>query len=504
METSTKLEKYHFSLKILIVSLMGLFFAVFIIYSFRLNFKWKLSIFMFLIVMPIFFLVKKKQKYAIIFLVLTLPLSLDFYIIHFKTLLYSVPISGFRISLFDLVFFYLFISWIFQLSKIRGMSIKFFPSFLLPFIGILFFLMLSSIASPIPFVIKIAYLWYAFINLLVFIFFANNLKDAKTIKILIIATIASGVIQSLLAIGQYFTGSTFGLEILGETERSYSLMTMGTTTVGRVAGTLGHPNRLSSFLGWVLTLNLAILFTLEKKREYILYIFSLIIMLIANFLTFSRGGWVSFVIAGAICCYWSLSKKIKKKIISGIIVSVTISLLIASAIAFVKPVKKRFFEYDFGAAATRLPLVQVALKMIEKNPFLGVGIGSFNAVSHKYDRTRKIISYSFPAPVHNEYLLIASELGIPSLALFLIILSVIFRVLYKLTKMSNEPAMKIFAIGFFCSWIGWCLHRMIAYDYVLLYPSSYISIGAIFAMYNISIDRKQKNEINKQSRTKVN
>jgi O-antigen ligase len=473
----------NFRIAILVVAIIGIGYSATTVIALGLDTKWTLTIVLLIICFSTFPLIKEKHKFALFFIVITLPIGLDFHFIHFPSLPYRLPINGLRITLFELIFFTLFIIWIFNLIRHNDLSVQFFPSFSVPYFGILILFLMSSINSPLPFEIKLAYIWYASINFLVFLFFANNVKDEEIISLIVKAMIVSGVIQSLLAIGQFITGSTFGIEIIGESEKGHWAMKSGAGLVHRVSGTVGHPNRLSSFLGWVLPLSIAMIFTAKKKRFYVLHFFSFAIVLIANILTFSRGGWISSFVSGTICCYWCLSKKFRIRFLSGLFVIAASCIFIASLIIFVNPVKQRLFGYDYGSFATRFPLAQVALSMITQSPFLGVGPGSYNAVSKQYDTTEVAISYIFPAPVHNEFLLIASEIGIPALILFLtIILFTLIRLL-QTARQSSQKKITYVAIGFFCSWIGWCLHRMIAYDYSLLYHYAFLAIGTIYAMH---------------------
>lgn len=475
------------------VIIIGIAYGTISVIALGYDTKWTLTFILFLICIPVFLLNREKKKLAIAFLILTLPLSLDIYLIRFDSLPYRVPISGLRITLFDIIFIPLFVFWFFRLiAKSENTNITI-PSILFLFIGIFIFFTFSSIISPLPYGIKIAYLWYSLVNILIILFIVSNVHDEKTVKYFVTLFIISGVVQSLLSIFQYMSGSTLGLDIIGESEKGYWSMKAGSGYINRVSGTLGHPNRLSSFLTGLFPLNLALIFIPVKKHKtliFLLYASSILIIVVANILTYSRGGLISLAVSGGLCSYWLLTKRFKIKILSALFVISAISITIIGTMTFVDPVRQRFIETDYGSLATRVPLSKVAFNMIRENPLLGVGPGSFNAESNKYDRTNQNISYSFPAPVHNEFLLIASEIGLPALFLFLSVLIITFKRLYKITKSNSNPILTYLAIGFFCSWVGWCLHRMIAYDYILLHSGPFMTLGIIYAMDNISCSNK--------------
>jgi O-antigen ligase len=131
-------------------------------------------------------------------------------------------------------------------------------------------------------------------------------------------------------------------------------------------------------------------------------------------------------------------------------------------------VRKRLFEEDYGTAQTRIPMGITALNIIRHHPWLGIGFTNYVLVAPRYDISAEGISYHFPRPVHNEFLLIAAELGIPALLLFLTILLVIFRYLLSLGRAKDDPVLPYLAVGFFGGWVGWCLHHQFEYLYSFL------------------------------------
>ena len=59
----------------------------------------------------------------------------------------------------------------------------------------------------------------------------------------------------------------------------------------------------------------------------------------------------------------------------------------------------------------RLDLIRKSLFLIQKSPILGVGLGSFIPATMNYELITNNYLYQ---PVHNIYLLLASELGLPA------------------------------------------------------------------------------------------
>jgi len=157
-----------------------------------------------------------------------------------------------------------------------------------------------------------------------------------------------------------------------------------------------------------------------------------------------------------------------------------------TTLALIKPIRVRLFEEDYGAAKTRIPMAAVASNMIYQHPWLGVGFVNYTSVSSRYDRTRESISYVFPWPVHNEFLLIAAELGLPALGLFLFILIVVFRMLFRIGHSHGDPFISHTAIGLFGGLAAWCIHLQVEFAYVLITMPIWAFIGVIQAMEQIA------------------
>ena len=113
----------------------------------------------------------------------------------------------------------------------------------------------------------------------------------------------------------------------------------------------------------------------------------------------------------------------------------------------ITPLRQRLFLEDYGAARTRIPLTEVALNIIGHHPWLGIGLGNYTMAAPDYDTTPEGISYEFPRPVHNEFLLIAAEQGLPALGLFLVILLYIVIQLFRLSQSRTDPILPYLAIG---------------------------------------------------------
>ena len=267
----------------------------------------------------------------------------------------------------------------------------------------------------------------------------NIIKPYRIYQILI----ASGVFQSILAIGQFLKQSSLGLKFIeagvfkpGAPGVATFIMENG-EKVMRAYGSFPHPNVLAGFL--LLGIFGIYFLWLNKVKNYWLLITSYGLLVFALFLTFSRTAIVIFMIgslAMLIVRMFSKLRIVRMQTIKlfGLFL---ISCLISIAILF-PYLQARFFEISFEEQAIDLRFFynKMALEMIKEKPWLGVGIGNFVTYSENYPaylraaekmldleskgiqgEVKGIPQWIFQ-PVHNIYLLIGAEMGIIGLIVF--------------------------------------------------------------------------------------
>jgi O-antigen ligase len=288
------------------------------------------------------------------------------------------------------------------------------------------------------------------------------------------------------------------LGFLGEVDT----LKAGQAGISRVGGTIGHANKLAIFLGVLLHVNMASFFIRfhfsERYKKYLsmMRTSSFVLMLATLMISYSRSGWAAFLFAGAINGSWCLARRTGKKISSVLIVYGTFFFFAAMVFTLSASVRNRILLDDRGAGDVRKPLAQVARNVIYHKPWLGIGLNNYVACYPEYDNTRFWVNYNFPEPVHNEFLLIAAETGIPAFLLFLAILGQMFFFLWRTSCAKNDQVIPYLAIGFFCGLIGWCIHNQKETLYVFLTPYFWQYFGIIIVMKllveNPDLNRNQR------------
>ena len=298
------------------------------------------------------------------------------------------------------------------------------PKFL-PFI--LAFIILQVILLIITPVKTTGYHWifYELFILFIFIFLLENSSNPSRRRFWENVLIAAALIYAAIDILYMLTWYSNWWDI------NNSLFPLP-SLIKRSPGILiGHFNMQSSYLTLVTPLVLVRLLSVKKRSARIFWTEILLIILAANFLTYSRGGWLS--LAGAILItvilfyqpLWTnfgtfpsriKSSKLGKIWYAGIGLFALIILGVITAIAFILQ------SAPHGTLNARLDIYSYAIKWISTSPIWGQGTGSGPSLF-------ALRSYAIGGDeiynAHNTWLDITLETGILGLLLVIIALGII-------------------------------------------------------------------------------
>lgn len=241
---------------------------------------------------------------------------------------------------------------------------------------------------------------------------------------LLSAITAAGLVQGLLAIQQFVNQKVFALSWLGLASHSASLgssiIQTGQRLVMRSYGSLPHPNILAGWLALAWLCGLIIRLRLVTKKTPLTYRlsldFSLVVILFALILTFSRSAWL----AAGLATLWLLivaTKKInlKQSLIAATIIIVTTIILalpywsiISSRVS--APVGANISALEKFSYTDRLQTIKNGWQIFTQAPIFGVGIGNSTAIIAQQLQPTLLVKYAQPA--HFTPLAVADELGI--------------------------------------------------------------------------------------------
>jgi putative inorganic carbon (hco3(-)) transporter len=202
-------------------------------------------------------------------------------------------------------------------------------------------------------------------------------------------------------------------------------------------------------------------------------------MLWAVTLTYSRSGFMATTVA-ILASFWEFGIKGKRKHVvigAAVLALLLLPLLIPShyGTRLEGIFNPSIDPLDKGSAAARRELLIMSLKLTATHPIFGVGPGNFENVTKTWFVT------------HNTYTQLSSEVGIPGILLFLLILRRVFRNLKDVSKTERfrtDPQLEIFTRALRASFAGYLLGAFFAsYAYELFI---YALVAFTGVLYNAS------------------
>jgi hypothetical protein len=298
---------------------------------------------------------------------------------------------------------------------------------------------------------------YNFLRLLLIAVFA--LVTAKFLRLggvglrdILTVTGGSAVPQSLIGFSQFARQSGLGLARLGEpvigpnVGGAAKIIAEGGKVL-RAYGTLPHPNVLAAFLifGLISLIGLWFLFSQGKAKFFLAP--AIFVVLLGVVLTFSRAGWAVTALATVVCMIYGLSRAEFRRKSLGLLVVLATGILVFTAIfhQFIFP--RARVSASEPAVTQRLFYNKLAFSIIRNN-LLGVGIGNQvlhsvkNEIYQKFGMD-KVWQWQ---PIHNIYLLIASEVSVLGLLSFLIFVGTALVSSIKYQVSSQIPAIMLLAL----------------------------------------------------------
>jgi hypothetical protein len=201
-------------------------------------------------------------------------------------------------------------------------------------------------------------------------------------------------------------------------------------TIYRVNGLTNHPTFFGAQLAMLLPLSLAYFISSIKKKNIVknyIPLLSFLFGFIALIGTFSRSAWISIVIPFIFLLNHLSLNKIINYLRKSIVIKLSLGIFTILILLFIPSVLSRtqslsnIWISDNGLG--RIELMKHAYIMTINNPVFGVGINRFTEVMLEQGVKEEFRGFIYP--VHNTFLLIFSEMGIPAGILFIIFIFII-------------------------------------------------------------------------------
>ncbi len=294
----------------------------------------------------------------------------------------------------------------------------------------------------------------------------------RVIMVLFLMTIAEG----FLGYAQRISGGQLGIKLIGEPEHVLTQELNGGTAI-RVGGTFNHANQFARFLGLVLPLALAVTIGGERRKYRLLAGAALLIGGGALVVTLSRAAWIGVTLGSALVFAMLIRRPALRvramRSLWAVLAAVTLFVLVN-----LNTIVARFTTQDAGSFATRAPMANIALQIIADHPW-GVGFGNYRLWLPKYGDPA--VPFTFQAKVHSVYLLVAAELGVVSLIVFLALLAFVFTTSLSLSRRLPPDAAMV-AIGIAGGLLAFSIHGLVDYEEIARIPILWFQIGLLAAL----------------------
>ncbi|MGI8787733.1 MAG: O-antigen ligase family protein [Pyrinomonadaceae bacterium] len=287
---------------------------------------------------------------------------------------------------------------------------------------------------------------------LMFIVMVNVVRTRRRLVALMWISLSIGIYLSYTAISMYMRGE---------------LNAEGYRVDVDVKGLFGNPNDLALHLVTMIPLAVALGFASRHKATRIIYFLLAALLVAANTVTFSRGGFLGLIASSAVLV-WKLGRKNRLNISLASIVVGGLFILLAPGNYGVRILSIFGLAPDpVGSSDQRRELLIRSLVVTARNPW-GIGIGNFPIVG-----IRNLVT-------HNSFTQVSSELGILGLAAYLIFMISPFRKLGAIERtLFAKDELDWFyylSIGLQASIVGYMVSGFfvaVAYNWFIYYLVAY-------------------------------
>lgn len=416
-----------------------------------------------------------------------IPLRIDFYLIFKRTYYIESSYPGLPITAFDIIFFLLLAQYLFDLIKGK----KTFSIAVSLLISSLTFALLSGLSTiqAADTALSVSTFLLIIKSVMVLYYFANAIKSEDEVTAVILGLILAVFLQSLVGALQFITGGAFLQGVFGVPQNTFYFKLQGTALISRVGGTIGHANSLARFLNFCIPVFLTYAFVNYKSFIGKMALPACLFGGLTLILTMSRGCWAALGLT-SFYLFYSMGRYLLKSRVKALIAVFLINTAIPGIIlATFEDVRTRLFEDDYNSAENRIPLAETAINVISDNPLSGVGLNNYTRVAPKYDHTNEWLSYKWPHPVHNSFLLIAAESGIPALIAFLSIIVSLANKMRPALKNLGDP-LTFIQIGCAMGIANWMISGLFDRDFAGTNTMLWFMMGFMLALQKMFAEKR--------------
>lgn len=226
----------------------------------------------------------------------------------------------------------------------------------------------------------------------------------------------------------------------------------------RVFSTMGHFNAFGAYLSMMTPIIFNFMLSERNRPMRLVYLAVLGVDFIALMLTFSRGAWIAMV-AGIMVSAWLRGLTQFVKAFTALVMFFIMLSMVAPPAVIGRA--SSITRVDDKSSVIRLKQYRIAVETISRYPLLGVGITSMDAYVREEHETLK-----GGGQIHNLFLWIGSERGIPAMLCLLAIFGVFFIRAREKIEQADEDLLRSCYIGLFSALLTYFIINLTALQLV--------------------------------------
>lgn len=309
-----------------------------------------------------------------------------------------------------------------------------------------------------------------------------TLRTTERVRTLAFCLVAMGLFQCF-----YGTYQTFG-------PRQSIWWWENTLHPGFVTGTYLNRNHLAGFLELCIPVSVALAVWLRgrvrhkaraRSRNGVPLVVRLqsdagflvpVLFITTLFLTGSRGGMISALLAGAVLALAGAAARSRIRVTRFALLG-SIPVLLALAFIGTSHVLQRFVSFE--ELKMRLDIFRSSLPLLQDNPLTGVGLGNFNE-AYSAVAMPKFAGLTNLFYTHNDWLQIGIELGLPGLLLAAALSATLIAACFRSWDMPSRALNRGMARAVSFFFVSIALHNLVDFNFHV--PANLFCFAAVSAL----------------------
>jgi O-antigen ligase len=283
--------------------------------------------------------------------------------------------------------------------------------------------LLVAIAQGVPWANYVAELkgWYFWI--LIVVLCVNVVRTRLTLWLIMLTAVVSAMPNVLTAVREAASG-----------QNVVATQLASGTVVNRTAGGSGLINQFAFYIMAMFFIALGMALASRRWPARLFFFSCAAYFLVGIALTYTRGAWIATVVGLLV-----LGVAGGRRVLAGVLALATVGYFLIPA-----PLWDRL-NFSDGSVTERVVFLDTAMAAIHANPIFGGGWGS------NYYLAGKSLEATFDVgnlPLwHNDYLVVATQVGLPGLAVFLWIWVALFIVAIRAYWRASPGPLRTYLIG---------------------------------------------------------